>query len=220
MRQLEAELNVVRKEKKDLEQQVAEVCDECEAKQKVVADAEIDKKQLIEANGHFCQIIESLNALLHDQGFTIQRLEEEFRSTAGLLEGKNSELKAMKEALEESRELAEEANEKLMESSQQLKIEQESQDKVLRKLKWQHQGVVAELKAKVKHAEDNMANSQAVLLVKEKEIMEVNKKFHNASQQIGNLQVSIHMAFLSTCVQPLLPIILISLSHYFPLGCS
>ena len=95
-------------------------------KQKVVADAEIDNKQLIEANGHFCQTIESLNALLHDQGLTIQRLEEELCTTAGILEGKNSELKAMKEALEESGELAKEANEKLMENSQQLKMEQET----------------------------------------------------------------------------------------------
>lgn len=190
--QLEAELNVVMKEKKDLEQQVAELRDECEAKQKVAAGAEFDKKQLIEANEHFLQTIESLNALLHDQGFTIQQLEEELGSTAGLLDRRNSELKAMKEALEESRELAKEANEKLIESSRQLQIERESQDKVLRKLKWQHQDIVAELKDKVKNAEDNMANSQAVLLVKEKEVMQVNKKLQCASQQIENLQVSIY----------------------------
>ena len=67
VRQLEAELDVAKKECNDLEHQVAKVCDECDMCGKTkstVYDAETDKRQLIEANEHFCQANESLSTLL------------------------------------------------------------------------------------------------------------------------------------------------------------
>ena len=66
----------------------------------------------------------------------------------------------------------------------------------MRRLKQQHQDKVAELKAEMKQAEDFerrwKSNSEAVLLAKEEELRQVNEKLHDASQEIGNLQVSTH----------------------------
>lgn len=67
----------------------------------------------------------------------------------------------------------------------------------MRRLKQQHQNEVAELKARIEHAEDVerywKVNSQTVLLVKEQELRLVNAKLHDASQEIGHLQVSAHI---------------------------
>ena len=61
----------------------------------------------------------------------------------------------------------------------------------------QRQGEVAELKAQMKDVEYNerrrRANSQAVLLLKEEELKQVNEKLHDVSQEIGNLQVSVYI---------------------------
>ena len=88
------------------------------------------------------------------------------------------------------------ANEELAESAQQLQKERESHEETVRSLKQQHQDEVAELTAKVKDAEDIerdwKANSQAVLHAKEEELKQANEKLHDASQEIGNLQVSAH----------------------------
>ena len=86
----------------------------------------------------------------------------------------------------------------------------------MRRLKQQHQDEVAQLMAKVKDAEDNerrwRSNSEAVLLAKEEELRQVNEKLHDASQEMGNLQVSAHT--YSTFVQPLPPVIECSTSGH------
>ena len=101
------------------------------------------------------------------------------------------------------------ANKELAESAQQLQKERDSQEETVRRLKEQHQDKVAELTAKVKDAEDIErrweANSQAVLHEKAEELKQANEKLHDASQEIGNLQVSAHT--YSTFVKPLPPVI-------------
>lgn len=245
VRQLEAELDVAKKEKNDLEHQVAEVRAKCEkAKQKVVASAEADKNHLIETSEHLHRTNDSLNALLCERDDAIKQLKEELRRTKGLFEAmsdvsvvkrdstisderrssfplrageargkvespnsntctveekQSDELKTMRKALEQSRELAQKAKQELPESAQ-LQKEQESQEERVRRLKQQHQDEAAELKTKVKHAEDSEKlgkdNSQAVLLAKEEELKQVNEKLHDSSQEIGNLQVCVHMYYL------------------------
>ena len=116
-------------------------------------------------------------------------------SSSCTLEEKHSdELKAMREALEKSREMERKAKQELTESAQQFQKEREGQEEMVRRLEQQHHDEVAELKAKVKDAERHTrSNSQAVLLQKEEGLKQVNEKLRDATQEIGNLQVSVHV---------------------------
>ena len=239
-RRLEAELNAVKKEKEDLERQVAEVRDQCEkAKRKVIVEAMTDKNQLIEEVEHLRRTNDSLNAALSEKEKAMKQLEEDLRTTKGLSEAMNDtsgveqgsavgsersrisvgeaertvdspsssictlekeqsdELKTIQKALEVSKKQEQKANEELTESAQQLQKERESQEETVRRLKQQHQDEVAALKAKVNDAEDSgrrwKSSSEAVLLAKEEELRQVKEKLRNSSQEIGNLQVSVHI---------------------------
>ena len=103
------------------------------------------------------------------------------------------------------------ATEELAESAQQLQKERESQEETVRRLKQQHEDEVAELKAKVKDAEDIerqwKANNVAALLAKEEEVKQTYEKLHNTLQEIENLQV---------CVQPLISAMVYSPPIVFP----
>ena len=240
VQQLQAELNVMKKEKEDFERKVAEVQDECEkAKRKVLVGAEKDKSLLIEKSEHLCRTNESLQLLLSQKEDTIQQLTKELRtvrdlhdvandesvlkqgstgnedisasssvnvveakakvdspnsSSCTLEENHSNELKAMREALIKSRELEQKARQELTESAQQLWKERDNQVEMVKRLGQQHQDEVAGLKAKAKDAERRwIANSQAVLLQKEDDLKQVNEKLHDATQEIGNLQVSVHL---------------------------
>ena len=61
--------------------------------------------------------------------------------------------------------------------------ERESHEEMVRKLEQQHQDAERHLRA----------NSQAVLLLKEEELKQVNEKLHNVSQEIEKLQVSVYI---------------------------
>ena len=237
VQQLQAELNMMKKEKEDFERKKAEVQDECEkAKRNVLVVAEKDKILLIEKSEHLHRINESLQLLLSQKEDTIQQLRKELRWVRGLHDAANDvsvvkqgstgnedinssssvnvgeakakvdspnsssctskekhsdELKAMQEALEKSRELERKARQELTESAQQFQKEREE---MVRRLEQQHHDEVAELKAKVKDAERHTrSNSQAVLLQKEEGLKQVNEKLRDATQEIGNLQVSVHV---------------------------
>lgn len=258
-RRLEAELNAVKKEKEDLERQVAEVHDQCEkAKRKVLIEAMTDKNLLIEEVEHLRQTNDSLNAALTEKAKAMTQLEEDLRTTKGLSEAMNDpsgveqgsavgsersrisvgeaertvdspsssictlekkqidELKTIQKALEVSRKQEQKANEELTEIAQQLQKERESHEETVRRFKQQHQDEVAALKTKVNDAEDIercwKSNGEAVLLAKAEELKQANEKLHDASQEIGDLQVSAHT--YSTFVQPLPPVIECSTSGH------
>ena len=81
MRQLNAEMKAVIKEKEDLKHQVAEVHDERErAKHKVIVDAEKDKNLLLEEIEHYRTTVESLNDLLDGKEDSLRQLQEELRT--------------------------------------------------------------------------------------------------------------------------------------------
>lgn len=211
--QLEAELSVMKEEKEVLQRQVFEARDECErTKRKVLVDAEKDKNLLVEENEHFHRTITSLESLLHEKDDAIKKQAEELRvvkdlheasrespnslnsSSCTLEEKESDQLKAAKKALEESRELEQKAKQDLTESIQQMQKEQESRKEMMRELKQQHQEEVVKLKARARSSEDTerrwKANNQAVLAQKEEEVKHLNEKLDDASQEIGNLQVS------------------------------
>ena len=239
-RRLEVELNAIKKEKEDLERQVAQVRDQCEkAKRKVIVEAMTDKNQLIEEVEHLRRTNDSLNAALSEKEKAMKQLEEDLRTTKGLSEAMNDtsgveqgsavgsersrisvgeaertvdssssstctlekeqsdELKTIQKALEVSRKQEQKANEELTESAQQLQEERESHEETVRRLKQQHQDEVAKLMTKVKDAEDSgrrwKSSSEAVFLAKEEELRQVKEKLRNSSQEIENLQVSVHI---------------------------
>ena len=104
------------------------------------------------------------------------------------------QLQSMRKDLEKSRELEQKAMQELTECMLQMQMERESQEKMMRRLKQQHQEEVDELNARVRSAEDTErrweASNQAVLLQKEEEKKHLLEKLEDALQEVGTWQVS------------------------------